>query len=327
MNAAAPAPPAGAADANSIGRALAVLGDRWTLLILRNAFMLRTRRFDVWRRQLGISESVLAARLRDLVRDGVLVRAPATGGARNEYRLTGQGLELWSLLVAIWAWEKHWAVGAAEVQPDLRHLGCGSSVTPRLVCGGCGQPVGVRELETGVAPVESFRFGAAPRFRRRSTRGSEPTAAELLMPDTIAVIGDRWSTLVLGAAMLGRRRFTEFERDLGISPTLLSDRLSRFVALGVLARGASADDPRGAYRLTDKGRAVFPIFALLIAWGDRWFPAPGGPPLAIVHRACGRPLQPRLDCDACGAVLERRHVRFVPRGRALEPHFPTPVEP
>lgn len=278
--------------------------------------MLRTRRFDDWRRQTGISESVLADRLRDLVRDGVLARVPVAGGARHEYRLTPQGLELWALLVAIWAWENRWAAAAARIQPDLRHLDCGASIMPQLVCGGCGEPVEVRDLSTEIAPVESFRFGAAPRFRRRSTRGHEPSAPELLMPETIALIGDRWSTLVLGAAMLGRRRFSEFERDLGISPTLLSDRLSRFVALDVLRRTAPSDN----YRLTKKGGAVFPVFALLIAWGDRWFPAPGGPPILSTHLRCGQPLDTRLGCDMCGALLERRRVRFEPRaaGARLE---------
>lgn len=304
----APAPPA-----RSVARALQLLGDHWTLMILRNAFLLGSRRFQHWRDQTGMSESVLAGRLRDLLEAKVLARVEyGEAPARYEYRLTERGLELWSFLVAIWAWERRWGSDRAAVELGLVHLACSATTVPVLICAACGEAVSARgdthaEL---VAPGEFVR-DAPPRFRRRSSRGAERVPAELLIQDSMVVLGDRWSAYVLGAALLGRRRFVDFQRELGASPAILSDRLRRLTATEVLRNGAPAGARRREYRLTGKGIAMFPMFALLIAWGDRWFPAPGGPPLRICHRACGAPLDPVLACDRCGAWLERREVRFV----------------
>jgi DNA-binding HxlR family transcriptional regulator len=119
------------------------------------------------------------------------------------------------------------------------------------------------------------------------------------------VIGDRWGTVVIASALLGARTFAEFSRELSVSPDVLSDRLRRFVAMDVLA----PDD--GGYRLTDKGRATFPIMALVVAWAERWLGPEGHPSaLRITHRACGAVLDPRLACAACGELLERATVRF-----------------
>ena len=90
-----------------------MLGDRWTLLILRDAFLHRGGGSGSGERRSGVPDSVLAARLRDLVDGGVLVRVPyKSAPPREEYRLTEAGLDLWRILIAIWAWETRW-VGAA----------------------------------------------------------------------------------------------------------------------------------------------------------------------------------------------------------------------
>ncbi len=116
---------------------------------------------------------------------------------------------------------------------------------------------------------------------------------------------DRWGTVVVAGALLGVRTFAEFERELAVSPDVLSDRLRRFVAMNVL----TADE--GGYRLTDKGRATFPIMVLLVAWAERWLRPEGHPSaLRITHGACGTVLDPRLACVTCGELLERTTVRF-----------------
>ena len=95
-----------------------------------------------------------------------------------------------------------------------------------------------------------------------------------------------------------------------MSPDVLSDRLRRFVAMGILAT------EHGGYRLTDKGRATFPIMALVVAWAERWLGPEGHPSaLRITHRGCGPELDPRLACVPCGELLERTAVRFAPVGR------------
>jgi DNA-binding HxlR family transcriptional regulator len=248
---------------------------------------------------------VLAARLRDLLAGGVLEQVPGEHG-RREYRLTDRGLELWAVLVAIWSWERRWVEGRAGVLPRLRHEHCNRLTDPVLVCAGCGEQVTARDTSARLGPSGQFELAAPPRFRRRSSKQHEPADPQLLFPETMAVLGDRWCAVLLGAAFLGRRRFVDFERDLGVSPTLLSERLAALVHVGILRRNSERE-----YRLTDKGMAFFPIYALLVDWAERHLAVPAGPGLVITHRACGRRLRPALACNRCEHVLERRGVRFV----------------
>jgi len=289
---------------STIGRALAELADSWTLLILQRAF-LGVRRFAGWRDALGISDSVLAGRLREMTAAGLLAAHPYQEGGRtrSEYRLTPRGLDLWSLLVAIWWWERSW-VPREVALPELWHGEHPCPVT--LVCGACGAAVTARDTATEQL-VPSFA-GSLPRLHPRRSRGVLPTDPLSTFPGASEVIGDRWGTVVIAGALLGARTFAEFSRELSVSPDVLSDRLRRFVAMDVLA---AADD--GGYRLTDKGRATFPIMVLLVAWAERWLGPEGHPSaLRITHRACGAVLDPRLACVTCGEPLERTAVRFAP---------------
>jgi DNA-binding HxlR family transcriptional regulator len=281
-----------------------MLGDRWTLLILRDAFLHRRRRFVQWRDALGIPESVLAARLRDLVEGGVFERVPyESAPPREEYRLTDAGLDLWRILIAIWAWEKRW-VERPDVLPPLVHLDCGQETTPLLACGACGEEAEARDVVPKVQPGGSLYLSAPPRFRRRSSKESEATDPQLLYPETMAILGDRWSGVVLARAFMGVRRFVDFEAATAASPAVLSDRLRKLTDLGVLRGGEGSE-----YRLTEKGLGFFPVLALLVDWAERWRPE-GATVLRLVHRPCGKDLAPALRCDSCGAVLERRRVRF-----------------
>ncbi|HVL82894.1 MAG TPA: helix-turn-helix domain-containing protein [Pseudonocardia sp.] len=291
---------------SGLGRALALLGDSWTLLILQRAF-LGVRRYGGWRTELGISDSVLAGRLRALATADVLAPHPYRDGGRtrHEYRLTERGLDLWALLVAIWSWERAW-VPRAEPLPDLVHRGCGQRTDVTLTCGGCGAGVTARDTAAVREPGVALTAVAPPRLHPRRTRGTLPTDQLSWFPGTVEVLGDRWSTCVLGGALLGMRTFGAFRRELDVSPDVLSDRLRRFLAHGILVSG-----PDG-YRLTRKGLATFPMLAVLVAWGERWLGEPGeNPPLRIVHRCCRAVLDPRLGCRECGAVIARRDVGFV----------------
>jgi DNA-binding HxlR family transcriptional regulator len=300
-------------EVSSIGRAIRLLGDRWTLLILRDAFLLRTRRFRVWRESLGISDPVLARRLRDLVDGGVLRRVLySSAPERHEYLLTESGLELWSLLVAIWGWERGWVAGKAEILPELVHESCGASVNVQLACAACRAVVGARDTAAERSPGVGPERNAPPRFRRRSARGAEPSDPALLFPETMALLGDRWSTVMLAAAFLRTRRFGDFQRDLGVPPTLLAQRLRTMTELDVLRRVPSVErSDRHEYRLTDKGLAFFPIMMLMAQWANRWLATPAGPPVRVSHPACGALLEAVLCCDSCGGVLHRREVHFI----------------
>jgi DNA-binding HxlR family transcriptional regulator len=127
-----------------VARGLELFGDRWSVLILRDAF-LGVRRFDEFRRDLGIARNILAERLDRLVAGGVLARRRyQERPPRDEYVLTDKGKDLLDVLLALWRWGDRW-----EPVPEPRrliHLACGHETHAVATCAHCGQPLARREL-------------------------------------------------------------------------------------------------------------------------------------------------------------------------------------
>ena len=129
---------------------------------------------------------------------------------------------------------------------------------------------------------------------------------------SLETIGDRWTLLVLRDAFLRVRRFEDFQRHLGIARNVLTDRLGRLVDDGILERRRYQErPPRYEYRLTDKGRDLWPVLISLAKWGDRYL-ADEGPPVLYLHRECGGGVTERFRCDKCGADLGPYDVEIHP---------------
>jgi DNA-binding HxlR family transcriptional regulator len=125
----------------------------------------------------------------------------------------------------------------------------------------------------------------------------------------LEVIGDRWSILILRDAFRGVRRFDAMQSDLGIARNLLTDRLNKLVAHGVLAKELyQAHPPRYEYRLTPKGVDLSPALVALMHWGDQWL-AEGEPPVRLVHDRCGHPLDQVFVCWHCDETVTPLHIR------------------
>ena len=134
----------------------------------------------------------------------------------------------------------------------------------------------------------------------------------------VSEIGDWWSLLIIREAMQGSRRFTEFQRNLGIARNILVDRLRRLEDANVLRRvDASEQGRRQEYRLTDKGRDLFVVLTAIRQWGDKWVLA-DQPPLAMRDRATGRPVRPVEVLDAEGMPLRLHQVMLDPPPAAGE---------
>lgn len=130
----------------SIARALSVIGDRWTLLVIREAFM-RTRRFEDFQRLTKAPRPILADRLRSLVDDGILERRPyGNHPDRYEYRLTAKGLDLYPVIVSLMRWGDEWMPDDGGQPVVLRHKQCGHEIHPELACPECGAWVGARDM-------------------------------------------------------------------------------------------------------------------------------------------------------------------------------------
>ena len=130
---------------------------------------------------------------------------------------------------------------------------------------------------------------------------------------TLETIGDRWTLLILRDAFYGVRRFEDFRADLGIARNVLTDRLQKLTARGVLEREQYGDrPPRYEYRLTEKGLDLLPVVLTMMKWGDRWESSPDGPPVTLTHVACGHEVTPVVSCSHCGEELRRRDLRVHP---------------
>jgi len=142
---------------------------------------------------------------------------------------------------------------------------------------------------------------------------------------TLQVFDDPWTFAVLREAFFGVRRFDDFAGHLDISRNVLTKRLKHLVAQGVLEKRLYQSRPdRYEYRLTDRGRDMYPIFLALMRWGDRWLAGPDGVPLVLVHRACGATTAPNPVCDSCGEPLQARDMDYKPGPGATGTGAPGP---
>jgi DNA-binding HxlR family transcriptional regulator len=136
----------------SIARTLEVIGDRWTMLVIRDVFN-GFRRFDDIQGNLGCARNVLADRLSRLVEDGILEkRRYQERPERFEYRLTEKGIDLWPVLVTLLKWGDRHAPGPDGPPVIVRHRGCGGEVNELLNCSRCGKAVTPRTSEATPGP-------------------------------------------------------------------------------------------------------------------------------------------------------------------------------
>jgi DNA-binding HxlR family transcriptional regulator len=125
-------------------------------------------------------------------------------------------------------------------------------------------------------------------------------------------VGDWWSLLIVLHAMYGTRRFVDFQQQLGIAKNILCDRLAKLVDNEVLRKvDVGEHGSRFEYRLTEKGRDLFPVVVALRQWGDKWNPAPDGQPLDLRDRESGQPIQAVTVQNAKGEPLSIRDVLVV----------------
>ncbi|MFJ9890346.1 winged helix-turn-helix transcriptional regulator [Streptomyces sp. NPDC091287] len=130
---------------------------------------------------------------------------------------------------------------------------------------------------------------------------------------TLDLVGDRWSLLVIRDAMDGAASFTEFQRRTGIARNILTDRLRKLLAHGVLVQRTAPSGRRQGYALTDAGRALFPVILTLRQWGEQHAFAPGEPHSVLVDRH-GNPVPDLTPAGVDGALLDSdtTHVQKTP---------------
>lgn len=296
---------------SSVTRAIRLLGDRWSILVIRDAFQ-GVRRFEDFLERTGAPRATLASRLRALVNGRILDRVPARDApGRHEYRLSERGRDLYPLSLVAWSWERRWVPRGGGIPPRLYHRSCGHEMRPELACGHCGRPLSLRDVSYRARPGRPDReAGRPPRLRRLSSATADThRGTQAALTHIADIVGDPWTPLVLAASFFGLRRFDDLRRELGIASNILAARLELLVRQGILERRLYQRQPaRHDYRLTDKGRDLFPYALVLNAWGDRWLATAAGPPYTLRHDACGHEAAPVVRCSHCRAAVAPQDV-------------------
>ncbi|KAA8884585.1 helix-turn-helix transcriptional regulator [Nocardia colli] len=128
---------------------------------------------------------------------------------------------------------------------------------------------------------------------------------------TLDAVGERWTPLILRDLFVGLTRFEDLRRDLGIASNVLTARLAALQAHGIVETRVYQSNPvRHEYLLTAKGRDLYPVLTMIVAWGDNWLAGPEGPPALVVHEDCGKVTAGVVVCRECGSALTADNVRF-----------------
>jgi DNA-binding HxlR family transcriptional regulator len=132
------------------------------------------------------------------------------------------------------------------------------------------------------------------------------------------IVGERWVWVILRQAFNGARRFEDFQRGIGLARNVLTERLNWLVQHGILERRRYAEHATrdlNEYRLTAKGRALFPVYVALMQWGNEWTGL-AAPPVDLLHKPCGHRVGVRVVCSECGQDINARETEPVV-GRGL----------
>jgi DNA-binding HxlR family transcriptional regulator len=295
-------------------RALTAIGDRWSFLILRDAF-LRNRRFEDLRRRTGAARGTLTARLNALIDHGVLYRVPyGKAPSRLEYRLTEKGLDFYPVALCMWRWEHRWA-GEHGLPPRIQHRRCGHDLKPTLSCAHCSEPIQLRDISYSAGPGARHPISpqtGSTRRRKSATVTTHAKGVDTTMFHAVDTVGDRWTALLLAALFFGLHRYDDINSVLGIATNILADRLRLLLSAGVIEQHLYQDKPpRYEYRLTEKGFDLFPFSLALHEWGSRWMPSPHGPSIKMQHTICEHRLRTRLVCGSCGDAIDPYDVEIL----------------
>jgi DNA-binding HxlR family transcriptional regulator len=286
----------------AIADGLDVIGDRWTLLILRAAFY-GANRFDALQEATGASRSTLTRRLNALIEHEIFYKHPySTAANRFEYKFTEKGLGLLgpSLLAA--KWESDWkTANYVDMSGRLFHRHCNAYMEPKVVCRACKQdllfeqvawPQLSQHIESQLDEIRTYNT----QHRKRVASVRE---ADLGFSNLASLIGDRWTLLVLISAFLGVQRYDAFLTRLNTPPSVLSERLKQLVSNHIFDKVEyQKNPPRYNYILTNKGTALFPFVMTLRQWVAGGL---SGENLSspLTHSNCGEPLVIDIVCNQC----------------------------
>ncbi|WP_158967262.1 winged helix-turn-helix transcriptional regulator [Chachezhania sediminis] len=288
--------------ATSLRRALQILGDPWTMLILKESFN-GTRRFSGFQRALNIPKQTLSLRLAALCRDQMMYRRyTGPGASMLDYAPTPKTLDLQDAMYAIWLWHRA-TPGGAEVLPfDIVHRSCGQVISASYRCTACGAPATSDSVTIQRTQPEQVDTAPRPRLARRNDASFTAAVPNFQAMIAASVVGDLPCNEILYLLFQAPLHLLGIAHDLGLGVSVVRDRLDKLMALGLVAE--EAQGRKLLYSVLPRAEGFFPLLLAIADWGDRWCNAGGPPPDQRIH-SCGALLRPRYACDHCGDWLSR----------------------
>lgn len=307
-------PPESGPPATALRRALRILGDPWTMLILKESFN-GTRRFSDFQRALNIPRQTLSLRLVTLCREQLMYRrftSPAQGVL--EYGLTAKALDLQDAMYSVWLWHQanH---GGTEILPfDILHKPCGHVIGATWRCTSCRGAVGSDSVTIHRSQPEQRETEPRPRLSRRNDASF--TAATSQAQGTIAasLVGDPACNEILYLLFQEPRHMLGIAQDLALGASVVRDRLDKLRDLGLIRE--EAQGRRTVYHPLPRAEGFLPLLLAISDWGDRWCNA-GQPPPDLRLHSCGEILRARYACDHCGAWIGRNDLVIRPHQPAM----------
>lgn len=285
-----PSPRAVAAILVAVRQAADLLCDRWTLMLLALLAGGSTRFAALV--DGGVPARLAALRLRTLESAGLVVKLPyCLRPLRHEYRLTPSGEAFVPVLHEMLRWEA--AHGAPP--PPAALLG-GRTLRAALACAACGIDTDARAVDLQLAGRAEVALPPKQRGTRRSSLDSADTPALPWLAASLDIFGDKWGIEVLVCTFMRVRRFGALRDATGIAANILSNRLERLQALGLLTPGASG------YWLTPRGLDLYGVLVAIQHWADHWLVARTRAPIRLVHRSCGAAFLPLAFLPLRGAA-------------------------
>lgn len=302
----------GAIDAAlvAVRQAADALCDRWSLAIVL-AMMRGERTFGGLMAATGMASRLLTARLRSLERTGIVVRMPySVRPLRHDYHLTNMGEGIFATILQMAHWEQAHRTGRHHTGA-IRHIPCGRPLKPELRCGSCREAVSARDIALKVSRAHMQQTPARRTSHRRSIVNSQDrSAVRQMLGPSLDIFGDKWGIEILVCAFFRVRRFGDFRSRTGISANILTDRLERLTAAGVLT-GTDRGGTEAGYSLTNKGIDLYGVIVSIEAWADAWLGDRYRSPVRLIHRGCGAVFRPVTACAHCAEVVDRAAVEFI----------------
>ena len=294
---------------SSIAQGLDIIGDRWTLLILREAFSGHSR-FEEFIEHTGASRSTLSRRLKALVESDIFYKRHLNGEAsRAEYRFTEVGIGLLGASLLAHSWDSQ-RLSSGQQRPWPYHTRCGNRLDPLPVCRHCQMEILYSDTEWRVSEDQLDHQMEEIRAVNSQRRVRDSGQLKADPEDLVYLIGDRWTLLILISAFFGISRYHEFLQQLNISPTILAERLKALVRGEILNRKSyQSNPPRHSYHLTRKGASIFPFIMALRQWAMDTLPDIT-PDTSLVHAPCGHSLAIDVVCKHCQEKPWPRDIEF-----------------